>query len=106
MNLLFTTILLSSLFAGALAADRANILLIMAYYLRDYGGAFTQDVVKTPNLDQPPFPSPLALPMALTPKAIPWQSWFGLEVGDACCGLSVRGDRSPSAETSVVSILT
>ena len=36
----------------ALGADRPNVLLIMADDLRDYGGAFTRDVVKTPNLDR------------------------------------------------------
>jgi uncharacterized sulfatase len=34
------------------AAERPNVLLIMADDLRDYGGAFTRDVVKTPNLDR------------------------------------------------------
>ena len=29
-----------------------NVLLIMADDLRDFGGAFTRDVVKTPNLDR------------------------------------------------------
>ena len=37
--------------AGAGAA-KPNVLLIMADDLRDFGGAFTQDVVKTPNLDR------------------------------------------------------
>lgn len=32
--------------------DRPNVLLIMADDLRDYGGAFTREVVKTPNLDR------------------------------------------------------
>jgi iduronate 2-sulfatase len=34
------------------AADRPNVLLIMVDDLRDYGGAFTRNVVKTPNLDR------------------------------------------------------
>ena len=45
-------ILLSGLAADILAADRPNVLLIMVDDLRDYGGAFTRDVVKTPNLDR------------------------------------------------------
>ena len=32
--------------------DRLNVLLIMADDFRDYGGAFTRKVVKTPNLDR------------------------------------------------------
>jgi uncharacterized sulfatase len=35
-----------------LLADRLNVLLIMADDLRDYGGAYTRDIVKTPNLDR------------------------------------------------------
>ncbi|MEQ1852737.1 MAG: sulfatase [Chthoniobacteraceae bacterium] len=34
------------------AAEKLNVLLIMADDLRDYGGAFTRDAVKTPNLDR------------------------------------------------------
>jgi uncharacterized sulfatase len=37
---------------GTLQADQPNVLLIMVDDLRDYGGAFTRDVVKTPNLDR------------------------------------------------------
>lgn len=37
---------------AAHAADRPNVLLIMVDDLRDYGGAFTKNVVKTPNLDR------------------------------------------------------
>jgi iduronate 2-sulfatase len=36
----------------SIAADRPNVLLIMVDDLRDYGGAFTKNVVKTPNLDR------------------------------------------------------
>jgi len=32
--------------------SRLNVLLIMADDLRDYGGAFTRDLLKTPNLDR------------------------------------------------------
>jgi iduronate 2-sulfatase len=52
IKLLFQAILFSGLWAGAQAVDRPNILFIMADDLRDYGGAFTRDVVKTPNLDR------------------------------------------------------
>lgn len=38
--------------ANSSVAKKPNILLIMADDLRDYGGAFTRDVVKTPNLDR------------------------------------------------------
>ena len=37
--------------ASSLAA-KPNVLLIMADDLRDFGGAFTKEVVKTPNLDR------------------------------------------------------
>ncbi len=40
--------LCNEIFAG----ERLNVLLIMADDLRDYGGAFTRDIVKTPNLDR------------------------------------------------------
>lgn len=36
----------------ASSPTRPNVLLIMADDLRDFGGAFTQEVVKTPNLDR------------------------------------------------------
>lgn len=52
IKLLFQAILFTGLWAGAQAVDRPNILFIMADDLRDYGGAFTRDVVKTPNLDR------------------------------------------------------
>jgi len=37
---------------AALAETKPNVLLIMADDLRDFGGAFTKEVVKTPNLDR------------------------------------------------------
>lgn len=37
---------------SAKAAEQLNVLLIMADDLRDFGGAFTRDVAKTPNLDR------------------------------------------------------
>ena len=40
------------LFSSSLLAAKPNVLLIMADDLRDFGGAFTKDVVKTPNLDR------------------------------------------------------
>ena len=40
------------LHSAARGADRPNVLLIMADDLRDYGGAITREVVKTPNLDR------------------------------------------------------
>ncbi len=43
---------LFSLLAAAGQVPKPNVLLIMADDLRDYGGAFTRDVVKTPNLDR------------------------------------------------------
>jgi uncharacterized sulfatase len=45
--LLFLFVLGSSLYAA-----KPNVLLIMADDLRDFGGAYTKDVVKTPNLDR------------------------------------------------------
>ncbi len=39
-------------FSQMIAAERPNVLLIMADDLRDYGGAFTREAVKTPNLDR------------------------------------------------------
>lgn len=54
---LFATLLLapiSALHAAGepAAATKLNVLLIMADDLRDFGGAFTKEVVKTPNLDR------------------------------------------------------
>ncbi|TWU30697.1 sulfatase-like hydrolase/transferase [Novipirellula artificiosorum] len=40
------------LVSNSFASDRPNVLLIMADDFRDYGGAFTKAVVKTPNLDR------------------------------------------------------
>lgn len=37
---------------AALAGTKPNVLLIMADDLRDFGGAFTKEVVKTPNIDR------------------------------------------------------
>lgn len=37
---------------ASLAQAKPNVLLIMADDLRDFGGAFTKEVVKTPNLDR------------------------------------------------------
>jgi iduronate 2-sulfatase len=34
------------------SAARPNVLLVMADDLRDFGGAFTKEIVKTPNLDR------------------------------------------------------
>ncbi len=45
-------IFLFLLFSSSLLAEKPNVLLIMADDLRDFGGAFTKDVVKTPNLDR------------------------------------------------------
>jgi len=52
MRLPFLAILYTAMCTYALAVDRPNVLLIMVDDLRDYGGAFTRDVVKTPNLDR------------------------------------------------------
>ena len=38
--------------ADAAQATQLNVLLIMADDLRDFGGAFTRDVVQMPNLDR------------------------------------------------------
>jgi iduronate 2-sulfatase len=37
---------------AVVAQDKPNVMLIMADDFRDFGGAFTKDVVKTPNLDR------------------------------------------------------
>ncbi|MEI6235934.1 MAG: sulfatase [Planctomycetota bacterium] len=51
-RLFFLALFFNALSAATHAAERLNVLLIMADDLRDYGGAFTRDVVKTPNLDR------------------------------------------------------
>ena len=45
-------IILSALFLQVPAFAQPNVLLIIADDLRDFGGAFTKEVVKTPNLDR------------------------------------------------------
>ena len=53
MNQRFTTLAIFLFIASnSFAADRPNVLLIMADDLRNYGGSFTRNVVKTPNLDR------------------------------------------------------
>lgn len=52
MRLILFAILFSGLGVISRAADRPNVLLIMVDDLRDYGGAFTRNVVLTPNLDR------------------------------------------------------
>ena len=51
-RLFVLAILCCSIVSNGSAADRPNVLLIMVDDLRDYGGAFTKSVVKTPNLDR------------------------------------------------------
>jgi uncharacterized sulfatase len=46
------TLFFLCVFTTSLFAAKPNVLLIMADDLRDFGGAFTKDVVKTPNLDR------------------------------------------------------
>ena len=55
MNYNFCVILWALVLLGgfsARAAGKSNVLLIMADDLRDFGGAFTREVVKAPNLDR------------------------------------------------------
>lgn len=53
MSKVILTLLASfALACGPAAADKPNVLLIMADDLRDFGGAFRKEVVKTPNLDR------------------------------------------------------
>ena len=52
LRLLIIPLVLIGLCGGSLQADQPNVLLIMVDDLRDYGGAFTREVVKTPNLDR------------------------------------------------------
>ncbi|MCP5558532.1 MAG: sulfatase [Verrucomicrobiaceae bacterium] len=49
---LFVLCGLASLSLSAHAVEPPNVLLIMADDFRDFGGAFTREVVKTPNLDR------------------------------------------------------
>jgi iduronate 2-sulfatase len=52
-TLTLTFVALLALLCGQVfAAERPNVLLIMADDLRDFGGAFARDVVKTPHLDR------------------------------------------------------
>lgn len=52
MKILCYALLFSTLCASCLATDRLNVLLIMADDLRDFGGAYTKETVKMPNLDR------------------------------------------------------
>ncbi len=52
LQLLFFFLFAIGLCDRTLKADRPNVLLIMVDDLRDYGGAFTREAVKTPNLDR------------------------------------------------------
>ena len=54
MKLFSAACALLSFFLGAAArgADRPNVLLIISDDLRDFGGAFTKEVVRTPSLDR------------------------------------------------------
>lgn len=54
MKLAVLFFLLVTLFRGQVLAEsaRPNVLFIMADDLRDYGGVFTRQLVKTPNLDR------------------------------------------------------
>jgi len=49
---LLTLCTLLSQMGTSFAQQKPNVLLIMADDLRDFGGAFTKEVVKTPNLDR------------------------------------------------------
>lgn len=50
MKFLLALSILSLPIGTAFAREKPNVLLIMADDLRDFGGAFTKEVVKTPNL--------------------------------------------------------
>ena len=52
MKLRLLLAILCALCGHARAAEKLNVLIIMADDLRDFGGAFTRGVVKTPNLDR------------------------------------------------------
>jgi uncharacterized sulfatase len=49
---LFSVLVLLFTLGTVAAVEKPNVLLIMADDLRDFGGAFTKEVVKTPNLDR------------------------------------------------------
>jgi iduronate 2-sulfatase len=53
MKRLLTLLVLAAFFCRPIfAAEKPNVLLIMADDLREFGGAFAREVVKTPNLDR------------------------------------------------------
>jgi iduronate 2-sulfatase len=52
MKLLFSLLALLLFVPTVYAQSKPNVLLIMADDFRDFGGAFTKEVVKTPNLDR------------------------------------------------------
>jgi len=52
MKFLPVLVFLFTLGTASSAESKLNVLLIMADDLRDFGGAFTKEVVKTPNLDR------------------------------------------------------
>ncbi len=53
MKLILILLAFPAFFCGpALAVEKPNVLFIMADDLREFGGAFTRAVVKTPNLDR------------------------------------------------------
>ena len=52
MRLLVISLFFTGLYEGPLRAEHTNVLLIMVDDLRDYGGAFKREVVRTPNLDR------------------------------------------------------
>ena len=52
MKILLTLCILLLQIGTAAAAAKPNVLLVMADDLRDFGGAFTREVVKTPNIDR------------------------------------------------------
>ncbi len=52
MRILFSLIALQLISSAAFAQSVPNVLLIMADDFRDFGGAFSKEVVKTPNLER------------------------------------------------------
>ncbi len=50
--MMFTQLSASQAADGSAANEKLNVLLIMADDLRDFGGAFTKEFVRTPNLDR------------------------------------------------------